>query len=50
MSPELKSSHELSLTIDPKLSANGGVSDIRIATDHPNQREVTISVHVSSNE
>lgn len=38
------------LTIDPRLPAGGGVSDVRITTDHPDQREVTISIHVSPSE
>lgn len=49
-SSQAKRAHELSLAIDPGRLSDGGVSDIRITTDHPNQREVTISIHVSTDE
>jgi hypothetical protein len=47
---EAKQGQELTLTIDPKRLSEGGVSDVRITTDHPHQREVTVSIHISTNE
>lgn len=50
LSADARQRHEVNLEIDPRLASGGGARDIHIATDHPDQPDVAISILVSTGE